>query len=452
MNRTDIALDQIHTLAESVMVMESYFLLLSSSVEKTFMEVRQAQKAAVLYQTLLPMVLEEEMGRVIYLQDLLTPTQAFRKGVQYLLHGQLAMDLVPPEALTQAIREVNGYLKANYPRFEAAFHGPAFYYDKSKPMFTFKNEELIVYVRIPVVSGDHLFRVYEVLSFPVTINMGNHAKKDALQIVNLPAHVVVSLTKQYYIPLVNVNWAGCYGQTIVMCKDLPYMKKVRNRTCIASLLRKDRTVIIKLCLLDYLLNPDFGEMAIYLEGGEVLVVSAEKEGQLICGNLPPVPKTIKNYAKIRIGCDCAFQTKGGWIPYSLRACDQWAGEYEVSYPENELLEARLNVPTWRENMTGLLPREAPIMVAADPIPTDMRTDIQRVAQGFASRVPLTDLMHKIDRHRKEKKQTIRKIIQEYREDSSFEFEWGNFSGGFGIFSMFLIILGLDIIGVVAWKC
>ena len=72
MNRTDIALDQIHAFAESVMVMESKFLSLSLSVEKTFMEVRHAQKAAVLYQALLLMVLEEEMGRVIYLQDLLT--------------------------------------------------------------------------------------------------------------------------------------------------------------------------------------------------------------------------------------------------------------------------------------------------------------------------------------------------------------------------------------------
>ena len=183
MNRTDIALDQIHKFVDSVMVMEANFLSLSSSVEKTFIEVRQAQKTAVLYQTLLPMVLEEELGRVIYLQDLLMRTQAFRKGVQYLLRGQLAMDLVPPEA--QAIREVNGYLKSNYRRFEAAFHSPAFYYDNSKPMFTFKDNELIVYVRIPVVSGEHLFRVYEVLSFPVPINMGNHAQKDALQIVNL---------------------------------------------------------------------------------------------------------------------------------------------------------------------------------------------------------------------------------------------------------------------------
>ena len=85
-------------------------------------------------------------------------------------------------------------------------------------------------------------------------------QKDALQIVGLPADVAVSLTRWYYIPLMNVNWAGCYRQTIVMCKDLPYMKKVDDRTCIAALLRRDGAEIAKLCVLDYLLNPDFGHI------------------------------------------------------------------------------------------------------------------------------------------------------------------------------------------------
>ena len=243
-------------------------------------------------------------------------------------------------------------------------------------------------------------------------------KKDALQIVGLPGHVAVSLTRRYYIPLVNVNWAGCYGQTIVMCKDLPYMKKVDDLTCIAALLRQDGAEIAKLCALDYLLNPDFGEMAIYLSKGEVLVVSAKKEGQLICGNLPPVQKQIENYARICIGCDCTFQTKGAWIPYSLSVCDVWKGEYHVSFSGNELIEARLNVRTWRVNMTGLLPREAPIMISADPIPENMRTDIQRAAQGFAVRMPLTDFMDKIKRHKEERRKSITKINQEYNKSSA----------------------------------
>ena len=230
------------------------------------------------------------------------------------------MDLVPPGAIKQALLDVDAYLKTTYPRFRAAFDSPAFYFDKRKPMLTYCDDQLTVYVRIPVVS------VYEVLSFPVPMNMGAETPKDALQIVGLPAHVAVSLTRRYYIPLVNVNWAGCYGQTIVMCKDLPYMKKVDHRTCIAALLRQDKAEIAKRCVLDCLLNPDFGEMAIYLNGGDVLVVSAEKEGQLICGNLPAVQKQIENHAKIRIGWDCAFWTKGAWIPYSLRACHVWPSQ------------------------------------------------------------------------------------------------------------------------------
>ena len=111
-------------------------------MRKTFADVRQAQKATVLYQNLLPMVLEKDLGWVIYMQDLLTRSHAFRKGVQYLLRGQLSMDLVPPGVIKQALGEVDAYLKATYPRLRAAFSSPSFYYDNSKTMFTYRNNQL----------------------------------------------------------------------------------------------------------------------------------------------------------------------------------------------------------------------------------------------------------------------------------------------------------------------
>ena len=60
----------------------------------------------------------------------------------------------------------------------------------------------------------------------------------------------------------NVNWAGCYGDTIVLCKDIPYMKRVTQETCIAGLLRDYRELLIPKCDTDFLFNPDFGEIAI----------------------------------------------------------------------------------------------------------------------------------------------------------------------------------------------
>ena len=65
---------QIKSFADAVIDLEIRYLGLESSVEKTFISVRQAQEAGVFYQALLSMVLEEEMGRIIYLQDLLTRT------------------------------------------------------------------------------------------------------------------------------------------------------------------------------------------------------------------------------------------------------------------------------------------------------------------------------------------------------------------------------------------
>ena len=63
------------------------------------------------------------------------------------------------------------------------------------------------------------------------------------------------------------------------------MKKVSDDTCMATLFRRDQGGVTRKCDLDYLLNPDFGEMAIYLDNGQVLIVSAETEGQLIGGSI-----------------------------------------------------------------------------------------------------------------------------------------------------------------------
>ena len=74
-----------------------------------------------------------------------------------------------------------------------------------------------------------------------------------------------------------MNWAGCYGENILLCKDIPYMKKVSDDTCMAALFRRDQQGVTRKCDLDYLLNPDFGEMAIYLDDGQVLIVSSETD-------------------------------------------------------------------------------------------------------------------------------------------------------------------------------
>ena len=238
--------------------------------------------------SMLPIALEEKLGEILYLQSLIRQAYVFRKGIQHLIRGQLTMDLVPREYVSSAVNEVNRYLQLSYSRFHVAFTSPSFYYENSHPLFKYNetSNKLTVFVRIPVVADEHLFRIYEVLTFPVPISVQGRTQKDALQIVNLPTSVAMSMSKQYYVPLTSSSWSGCYGQYITLCKDLPYMKKITDNTCMAALLRRDDLGIKEKCELDYLLNADFGEMAVYLDDGDVLVVSADTKGQMICQNQP----------------------------------------------------------------------------------------------------------------------------------------------------------------------
>ena len=369
-NRTEEAMNMISTVTTHVAQMEEYMKKKHNWVVKLINYLEITDDAMQLFDFLMTMMLEDRMGAVVYLQDLVDQSYAFRKGIQSLLQGKLTIDLVPPALIKTAITEVTAYLKREHPRFTVAFESVAFYYDNSKPLFIREEEAVVVFVRMPIVSEEHLFRIYEILTFPVSIVVPGRYKKDALQITGLPQQVALSLSQRYYIPMHFMNWAGCYGETILMCKDIPYMKKVSDDTCMGALLRKDQGGVTRKCDLDYLLNPDFGEMAIYLDDGHVLIVSAETEGQLICGNKPPVKTRIENYAKLAIGCDCAFQTVGAWIPYSLRACQSKAGGAEVVYPDNSLLKARMHVKTWRQNITE--GGEVTIEVPEDPFPPDLR--------------------------------------------------------------------------------
>ena len=137
-------------------------------------------------------------------------------------------------------------------------------------------------------------------------------------------------------------------------------------------------------------------MAIYLDDGHILIVSSETEGQLICGSKPPVKTRIENYATLAIGCDCAFQTVGAWIPYSLRACQSRVVGAEILYPSNRLLKARMHVKTYGRNITK--GGEVTIEMTEDPFPPELRNKFADMAKDFAVRVPMTDLMNRIKSH------------------------------------------------------
>ena len=84
--------------------------------------------------------------------------------------------------INAAVIEVTNYLKCEHPRFSVPLTNAAFYDDNSKPLFVREDGHPVIFVRMPIVSEEHLFRVYEILTFPVPITVPGQSRKDATQI------------------------------------------------------------------------------------------------------------------------------------------------------------------------------------------------------------------------------------------------------------------------------
>ena len=124
--------------------MEDYIKKRHNWVTKTVNYLELTDDALQLFDLLMTLILEDRMCAVVYMQDLVDQSYAFRSGVQALLQGKLTIDLVPPTLIKTAVKDVTADLKREHPRFTVAFESAAFYYDNSKPLFIQENDALVV--------------------------------------------------------------------------------------------------------------------------------------------------------------------------------------------------------------------------------------------------------------------------------------------------------------------
>ena len=95
--------------------MEKYMKKCHDWIVKRFNLMELMDDALELSSLLLTMMLEDRLGAVVYIQDVVDKSYVFRRGVQALLQGKLTIDLVPPTMIKAAVAEVTAYLKQEHP-------------------------------------------------------------------------------------------------------------------------------------------------------------------------------------------------------------------------------------------------------------------------------------------------------------------------------------------------
>ena len=116
-NRTDEAMEIITSVTTHLAEMEDFIKKRHNWVTKAVNYLELTDDALQLFDLLMNMMLEDRMGAVVYVQDLVDQSYAFLRGVQALLQGKLTTDLVPPTLIKTAVTEVTAYLKKEHPRF-----------------------------------------------------------------------------------------------------------------------------------------------------------------------------------------------------------------------------------------------------------------------------------------------------------------------------------------------
>ena len=114
---------------------------------------------------------------------------------------------------------------------------------------------------------------------------------------------------------------------------------------------------------------------------------------------------------------------------------------------------KTNTVGWELNITEIVQLEAPTILEDDPIPDQIRQDLLEIKGDLKTRITMHTLVRKIQKHKVDMAINVKRATDRYEVAKLTPwFSVGNFGGGFGLVTIFAIIIVLAIIGCVAWKC
>ena len=328
------------------------------------------------YQAHMGLLLRTKFGAAIQLIKENGDLKDLADQLEVAMRHKIPPRLIRPEDLMNTIEVTNKYLRNKYPRYRVAFADSGFYYENVRAICYKDKNEIVIRISIPIVSGEHIFSVYQIRTYPVPVRVAGK-KADGTIINNIPTEVAISRNGLYYITTPVVNWARCRGESVATCPDVPHMRKVTEDSCMAGLIRNDLPVIKRVCDIRYIIRPEFPPMAIALTNGRMLITGPEIRGQLMCGSLPPQVITIHHAGIVKMPCDCAFMSAGSWINYSLRGCGTKLTRAVVGFVINDLLDMGTAKQEWtKAELNG-----SPIKVLTeDPLEKSTRYRLEKRAE------------------------------------------------------------------------
>lgn len=149
---------------------------------------------------------------VKYAQTIEYQTLQLAMGVQEALQGKLSPFLVPVKILNASLDQISHNLKIYYPDFHLANSHVDYYYNTLNVEIDRVHNILMIRLSIPITSSHEVYKIYEVMSFPVPINeSSNHASH------LLDHEPYFATTQNHFIEISELMFRQCKGTDFKHC-------------------------------------------------------------------------------------------------------------------------------------------------------------------------------------------------------------------------------------------
>ena len=248
-------------------------------------------------------------------------------GVQAMIKGKLSPFLIPVSALNATLNQVQMALHKNYPEFHIANTKLDYYYDTLNVAIGRTGNTLVATISIPITSSSNMFKVYEVLSFPVPLNQST---THASQLLNTAPYFAVS--SNHFIEISRFMYSQCAGDKFKHCSIILGQQNFNNPTCLSAIFYKLPSLVKQLCDFRFL-HSGLQQFILELEPGKVLLSSVPSVN-IQCANKAAITEKGCTYCVFEIPCHCTVKTGIFELPARINNCHFVQSQITKLYPVN----------------------------------------------------------------------------------------------------------------------
>ena len=270
----------------------------------------------------------------------------FKIGVADLVNGKLSPLLLPQEALSSTIKDIQEILNSKFPGFHLNQASPTDIYSDSNYLYSRNGTKLYITIKLPISHFTDPLHVFKVISLPVPLNS---TSKHATHLLGMPDNLILTSNQQFYTTVSDIQLNSCKGKKVKQCSFNLALTPVTTESCVLALYINSKDKVKSLCDFRFVQNALKSEIIelkpnfLILYHTPLLSMECENEHKMIKGC---------DFCIVNLPCQCTILTTEFYLVPRIGSCHNHTKEITMMHPVNLILLQHFFSNSHVENMVA----------------------------------------------------------------------------------------------------